>query len=227
MEPDPRRLAAVLFDLDGTLIDSVPDIALVLNRRLTALGRPRLPDRAVAKLMGISPEALVEGALLLTGGVEGVDVAATIADFRAEYGTHESTLTTVYPGALAALDALGRRGIKRGICTNKPRAATDKVLARFDLASRFEAIVGADEAPRRKPDPAHPLAVLHLLGEPATAAAFVGDSEIDAAAAAATDLPFVLCGFGYARGDRSLIAAALRIDHYDALLPGLARITTA
>lgn len=189
------RPAAVIFDLDGTLIDSAPDIHAASNAVLAAYGFAPLTLPQVRSFIGKGVPHLVHCLLAASeADPQGPLHAQMVADFTARYET-AVTLTALYPGARAALEALAARGHRLGLCTNKPLAPTRAVLAHFGLAETFDVVIGGDSLPQRKPDPQPLLKALRMLGD--GRALYVGDSEVDAQTAEAAGLPFVLFTEGY------------------------------
>jgi len=221
---------AVVFDLDGTLIDSAPDLRAAVNRLLAGLGRPPLPVEAVKAMVGDGVARLVERAFAATGGPPddgGADgLAAWVARFGDDYENSGFPLTHAFAGTAEVLAELAAAGFGLAVCTNKPQAATDAILARLGLARFFGAVVGGDAVPGgvRKPDPAHPLAALAALGVDPARAAMVGDHLNDLACARAAGMPAILCAWGYsARPVAELGADAVigRIEELPAALAAL------
>lgn len=211
---------AVIFDLDGTLIDSVPDIHATANRVMGAMGFPALALPQVQSFVGKGLPNLVARLLEHHGQApDGALHAPTCAAFEADY-LHAHSLTTLYPGATAALDQLGAMGAALGLCTNKPLAPARAVMDRLDLTFRFGVILGGDSLPVRKPNPEHLRATARVLNRPRVI--FVGDSEVDADTAAAADVPFVLFTEGYRKSPVAEIAHRAAFSDW-ATLPDLVR----
>lgn len=186
---------AVIFDLDGTLIDSAPDIHATANRVMGEMGFPALSLPQVQSFVGKGLPHLV-GKLLEHHGQpsSGPLVAQAIARFEAEYLTAHS-LTTLYSGVVTALQALQDQGAALGICTNKPLAPAQAVLRQLGLTPFFTTVIGGDSLPVRKPHPAPLHATAHALDR--ARPIFVGDSEVDAETATTADMPFLLFTEGY------------------------------
>lgn len=206
---------AVIFDLDGTLVNSAPDIHATANRVMAGLGFAPLPFATVQDFVGKGLPNLV-ARLLETHGADpaGALLAPTIQRFEVEYLTAHQ-LTTLYPGVQAALAALRLRGAALGVCTNKPIAPTMALLDHLAMTPLFGAILGGDSLPCRKPDPEHLLATARHLGR--RRVIFVGDSEVDAEAATAAALPFVLFTEGYRKTPVDQIAHTATFSHYNDL----------
>lgn len=188
---------AIIFDLDGTLIDSAPEIHGAVNSVLAHYNLGRLTPEQVRSFVGNGADVLIAKSLQAVDAPDWQTLQRSVySDFIRLY-EHSFTLTTLYPGVAAMLDLLASRGHPIGICTNKPEGATRAVLQHFGL--HFPVIVGGDTLPQRKPHPA-PLQMAHQMlggGE----VIFVGDSEVDAETARAAALPFALFTGGYRHGD--------------------------
>lgn len=206
---------AVIFDLDGTLIDSVPDIHATANRVMGTMGFAPLALNQVQRFVGKGLPNLVARLLEHHGQApDGPLYAPAYAAFEADY-LHAHDLTTLYPGAVAALDALRAMGAALGLCTNKPLAPARAVMDRLGLTPRFGVILGGDSLPVRKPDPEHLWATARALNRPHVI--FVGDSEVDADTAAAANLPFLLFTKGYRKSPVNQIPHSLAFDDWAAL----------
>ena len=195
------RLA--MFDLDGTLVDSVPDLAAAVDRTLAALGREPVGRERVRLWVGNGARVLVRRAL--AGGLEhdGVDealAAEALALFLDAYeGNHE--LTRVYPGVVETLEHLRAEGVALALITNKPARFLPELLADKGLDGYFHWLIGGDTLPQQKPDPAALLWVMEQAGVPATEALFVGDSRNDVRAAHAAGVTCVALSYGYNHGE--------------------------
>ncbi len=212
---------AVVFDLDGTLIDSADDLGAAGNRLLAELERRSLTDGEVRRFIGDGARRFVERALTATGpGIGGAELDALTARFIAHYESDLEGRTAVYPGAAEVLTALHGQGVRIGICTNKPQRATERVLAALGLDGPVQAIAGGDRFAVRKPDPGHLAGVLDDLGVDPGEAVMVGDNEHDMAVARGVGTGAVLVTYGYARTPVAEIDADARIDRL-ADLPGL------
>ncbi|MDT8344365.1 MAG: phosphoglycolate phosphatase [Thermohalobaculum sp.] len=211
------RARAVVFDLDGTLVDSAPDIHAAANVMLAALGRAPLDLGRVTSFVGNGVAKLVERCLDATGGADAALGAHAFGIFREAYHAAPASLTRPYPGVEAALDALAGAGCRLGLCTNKPEGPTRQVLDALGLARHFGAVVGGDTLAVMKPDPAPLRLCLDRLG--AGPALYVGDSETDAATARAAGLPFALFTRGYRKSPVESFEAVLAFDDFAALVP--------
>lgn len=186
------RLA--VFDLDGTLVDSAPDIHAALDRLMAARGLPGFARREVIAMIGDGVKVLLERALAARGLP--FDPAALEA-FMADYAANAAAETRAFPGIEAALDTLQAEGWRLAVCTNKPEAAARELLASLGLAARFAALGGGDSFPVRKPDPDHLRATIAAAGGPGRGAVMIGDHRNDVAAARGAGIPCVFVGWGY------------------------------
>ena len=217
-----QRFRAVVFDLDGTLIDSEPDLRAALNKTLAADGRSAVTRAQVVKMIGDGVPKLVERGYMATGGAPADGLEAAVARFSANYEGHTSDLSEAFPGVHAALEGLKQAGLRLGICTNKPQKPTEEIMAEFGLARLIEAAVGGDALGGvRKPDGRHLGAVLEKLETDPADAVMVGDNHNDAGTARSLGVPFVAVSFGYARTSVEDLEADVVIDHFDQLAAAL------
>lgn len=177
---------AVVFDLDGTLIDSLPDIAAAANALLADHGLDPLPQTQIGGFVGMGERVFLDRLIAATA-LDAAEYDALMGEFITYYKV-STGLTTVFPGALDAVKALRAEGYKLGICTNKPGVPLAAVLDALDLGQWFDVIIAGDTLPVRKPDPAP----LHLAFErmAATTGVYVGDSDVDAETAQRAGVPF-------------------------------------
>lgn len=213
-----RSFSAVIFDLDGTLIHSLPDLTDAINTLLAEEGRAPLAEAEVGPMVGDGAGVLVSRAFAARGGLPGPDVAPYLARFLAHYEPNATRRTRPWPGVMDTLDALKARGLALAVCTNKPTAATHAVLKELDLDRFFPIVVGGDDAPALKPDAAHVNAVLDRLGIGHDQAVFVGDSINDVLAAKGARVRCVVVGFGYSKVPPHELGADLVIEHFTDLI---------
>ncbi|HYX74843.1 MAG TPA: phosphoglycolate phosphatase [Steroidobacteraceae bacterium] len=209
---------AVLFDLDGTLLDTAADITRALNRALAELGLPSLARSEVSQLIGRGVPALVER-VLERCGAPGIAADATrlLARFHHHYERlhhHGDIQTRVYPGVARGLAELHILGRKLAVVTNKPRSMAVELLARLNLDQWIASVVGGDGGMPRKPHPQPLLRACELLEVPPARALMVGDSQIDVLAARAAGLAAVVCvPYGYNEGvDPRTLACDLFVE---------------
>ena len=212
----------VAFDLDGTLADTSFDLAAALNHALERLGRPTVDPDHVRHLVGHGARALLRKGLATSGEAPQTLVDEGLPHFIDYYAAHICIGTRVYDGLDAALGDLRAQGVRLAICTNKGERLTHLLADALGWTGRFDAIVGGDTLPVRKPDPA-PLreAVVRAGGG---RAALVGDSITDADTARAAGLPFVAVSFGFSDRPAELLGANVVIDRYADLLGALSRL---
>lgn len=213
--------ALVIFDLDGTLIDSAADLAAAVNALLAGFGGEPLPLAQVRPMIGDGVAMLIARALAARG-LEPSDPEAAAREFMRHYASMATSRTRAFPGVRAALEALRTDAIALAVCSNKPERITRDILQSLGLAGYFPRVVGGDSLPFRKPDPRVLLAVLEEFAVPPAAALLVGDSEVDAATARAADVRFVLMRHGYHRGPLEAIACVASLEGF-AELPALVR----
>lgn len=207
----------LIFDLDGTLIDSAPDIRAAVNRMLAGEGLEPLDLPTVTDFVGNGMPKLVERVM----AVKGIDPARHKALTQVtldHYNAAPSALTRPYPGVPQALAALEAAGHRLALCTNKPEAPARAILADLGLARHFPVVIGGDTLPMRKPDPAPALECVKAMG--GGDAAFIGDSEVDAETAEAAGLPFYLFTEGYRKSPVSALPHRAAFSDF-AALPGL------
>lgn len=198
----PRTL---LFDLDGTLVDSVPDLAAALNRLMAARGLAAFSLSEVTGFIGDGVAALVRRGFAARDTAQD---AAALDEFNADYNAHAADRTVPFPDVPQTLARLAAGGWRMAVCTNKPEAPARSLLTALGLEQFFAAIGGGDSFAVRKPDPAHLLATLAAAGGEAARAVMVGDHNNDVAAAAGAGLPSILAGWGYTPDVRGASAVA-------------------
>lgn len=189
-----RRPRGVIFDLDGTLADSLDDIAAAMNRTLEAHGFPVHPVSDYRSFVGEGVRKLVERAL--PRGTESLH-EAFVAAYQADYAEHLLDATRLFPGIPPVLDALAAAGVPLGVLSNKPDVPTRRLVERLCRPWTFRAVVGERPGVPRKPDPAAALALADALAAAPESVAFVGDTSVDmlTARAAAMRPVGVLWGF--------------------------------
>ncbi|MBF0624843.1 MAG: phosphoglycolate phosphatase [Magnetococcales bacterium] len=220
----PLPCQAVLFDLDGTLVETAVDLAGAMNHVLAKRGYPTLPLAQVRNMVGHGARVLLARGFWGFGAQPpdgDPDFEAAVRDFLDYYGDHLVDGSRPFPGVEDTLDQLLDQGYKLAVVTNKPEHLTLKMLKLLDLDRRFQAVVGGDTLSRRKPDP-HPLwHALDALGVPAAAAVMVGDSETDVASGRAAGCAVVAVTYGYNRDQPVRELNPDRITDHFAELPTL------
>jgi phosphoglycolate phosphatase len=221
-----RARRAVIFDLDGTLIHSLPDLTAAVNDTLAEEGRAPLTEAEVGPMVGDGAHTLVERAFAARGGLPGPNpslaLAPLLARFLAHYEPNATRLTRPFDGVAETLARLKAKGLVLAVCTNKPTAATHKVLADLALDDYFAVVIGGDDTPALKPHPAHVHTVLDRLGVSADEAVLVGDSINDVLAAKAAGVTCIVVSFGYARTSVHELGADLVVDDFRTIFDAVA-----
>ncbi|MGA0600335.1 phosphoglycolate phosphatase [Caulobacter sp. KR2-114] len=211
--------ATIVFDLDGTLVDSAPDLVGTLNFLLQEEGVAPLPMSQARDMIGRGARALlVQGFLAAGAPVSDGRLDQLFDRFIAHYEGRIADESTIFPGVLPALDTLRSAGARLAVCTNKRTGLSVQLLQALGFADRFDAIIGADSAPAPKPDPRHLTAAIAAAGGDPARAVMVGDSISDAGAARAAQAALVLVSFGYTETSAAELGADILIDHYDQLV---------
>lgn len=212
----------LVFDLDGTLVDSAPDLHRCLNAVLAEQGRAAVSLADIRAMVGDGAAKLVERGFADTGTpVEAAALPALVQRFLRHYSAGRHALTRVFPGVVETLAQLRERGCRLGVCTNKPYGPTMEILEILGLTGYFGAVTGGDSLPVRKPDPGHLLGTLDLLGAAANHAAMIGDSANDVAVARAAGMPALVVRYGYTRVPVEELGADAVIDRFDEIIPWL------
>ncbi|MGO2415787.1 MULTISPECIES: phosphoglycolate phosphatase [Cobetia] len=201
--PALQGIALVAFDLDGTLIDSVPDLAHAVDLMLEDEGLSALGETRVRDFVGNGSRVLVERALQAHGRqIDDIDMVERAHHaFMTHYAADPSSRTRLYSGARECLDGLHRAGLSLALITNKPEDFIAPLLEHFSLAEHFVLALGGDTLPTRKPDPAPLLFVAERLGVTPNQALMVGDSRHDIAAGKAAGFRTLAVPYGYNHGD--------------------------
>ena len=188
----------VIFDLDGTLVDSLSDISEAVNRMLADLGLPQFDQATIRNWVGDGVGPLVASALQAAGSP--LPLEEVMPGFMRHYGDTLLHHPRLYPGVAEALEALQSRGVVLALCTNKPSRFVAPLLDHLGVAARFSAVLGGDSLPERKPAAAPLLHLCAQFGQAPMHSLMVGDSAVDAAAAKAAAMPLALVRYGYLRG---------------------------
>jgi phosphoglycolate phosphatase len=216
---------AVIFDLDGTLLDTVPDSHAALNRILIEDGLRSLSLDEVHSIVGEGARSMLARARALAGKpVAPANVEELERRYLAAYLADPIGHTVIYPGAFDLLKELDAVGYAMAICTNKPRVTTLKVLAALGLETFFDAVMCPEDVAYRKPDRRHVLATVRALSVGIREVVFVGDSETDIIAASDAGVLSILVNWGYCHVPRETLPADMRIDHLNQLPQALSTL---
>jgi phosphoglycolate phosphatase len=228
---DPSSLAdlpveGIVFDLDGTLVDTAPDITSAVNRLLESHGLPPQSVRFVEKYIGEGSFGLIDKLYKGLGlALEPARVTADVDSYLALYKRHPVQDSTVYADALSAVPALHAAGIKLAVCTNKAQQLAEAVLNHFGLERYFSSIVGGDVLPQRKPHPRHLLVTLEQINVAPEHALYIGDTQIDADCAKAAHVRCRIVNWG--TGPGVAVPAAARLDSFAELVATCAALNAS
>lgn len=215
----------LVFDLDGTLVDTAADLVATLNVILEREGLAAVPYAEAVPMVGHGARVLIERGLAANGASrEAAIIDRMFDDYIAHYAANIAVGSRPFPGVVAALDAFAARGWLLAVCTNKLEHLSLKLLGELGLAERFDAICGADTFLARKPDPIALTETIRRAGGIAEAAIMVGDSRTDIDTAKAAAIPVVAVDFGYTPVPVTELGPDIVISHYDDLEAAVARL---
>jgi phosphoglycolate phosphatase len=211
-------IRAIVFDLDGTLFDTLPSLSAAANEVLVRAG---MSEVATTRLRAALSEGLIpmfRQAIVLQAAAVDADTARQLeSDYMAHYAQRWLATAPLFAGARDALTALQSQGLKLGICTNRDRASTEVLLASASIADRFDVIVGIGDAPRPKPAADPLLLAIERLGVSAAQTLFVGDSGVDSCCARLSHVAFAAHLGGYAAQPGDLLPNVLNFGDYGQL----------
>lgn len=228
--PDLSALdgAVIAFDLDGTLVDTAPDLIGTLNVLLTGEGLPALPLAEARPFIGHGARRLIERGFDAAGEHLAADrLDGLFEQFLAHYNANIAVESRPFPGVLAALDAMAGAGARLVVCTNKRTDLSVNLLDALDMTRRFKAVIGADAAPAPKPDARHLTTAVDAAGGTIGRTVMVGDAATDAGAARAAGAALVLVSFGYTEIPAAELGADILIDHFGELPDACQRLLSA
>ena len=220
--------AVIAFDLDGTLVETAPDLIGALNVVLSERGLPRLPVEAARSLVGRGARALLERGFAQAGEpLDPEEVGGLTARFIEVYRGRIASESRPFPHLIEALDELALGGARLVVCTNKRTDLSMALLDALELTGRFVAVVGGDAAPAAKPDPRHFLAAVEAAGGDPARALMVGDSINDVLSAKAAGAPVVVVSFGYTDTPAHALGGDAVIDDFAELAAVARRLLSA
>lgn len=218
----------LVFDLDGTLVDTAPDLAAATNHVLTRFALPAVDEREIRHYVGNGALAMIKGALKAHGrSVDENELMDLFEMFITHYAANIANTSRPYPGVIAALESFAAQGAKLAVCTNKLEAHARLLLDALDMSRHFQALTGRDTLTASKPDPRHLTGTIELARGDARRAIMIGDSETDIATAKAARIPVVAVDFGYATRPVQNYAPDIIIGHYDELAGAIATLQGA
>ena len=220
-----RLPETIIFDLDGTLVDTAPDITAALNYTLQTLSLPILPETSVRHMIGKGARKLIERGVSAAGTmIEPEVLDAAFHTFLTYYGDHVADHSQPFPHVREVLDRFAMEGIGMGVATNKPQGLSDAVLEALNLHTYFDAVLGADALENNKPHGDHINQTIARMGREPIRAVMVGDSETDLLAARNAGVPVVLVSFGYTEIPVETLAGDALIDSFLELPEALSRV---
>ncbi|MCE2510122.1 MAG: HAD-IA family hydrolase [Alphaproteobacteria bacterium] len=214
------RRTTILFDVDGTLIDSVADLLAAFNKLLTAAGHaPITREEALPLLKGHASD-LVAGVFALRGEtLSGSALEEKVKLFRHYFEYPEPQLTAAYPGVVETLAVLKDAGLCLAVCSNKPQASAVRTLAMTGLDSYFEFVAGGDSFDgTKKPEAEHVLKTLEAVGAAPETGVLVGDTDVDIEGARNAGIPHVFCGYGYSTVPPDALGVDITIQTFNELI---------
>ena len=215
----------VVFDLDGTLAETAPDIMRVLNVILVREGLEALPLARARELVGAGARALIERGFKVSGrALDGETLERLFQDFLAIYAEDTASISHLFDGVLDALDTLAGDGYALAVCTNKPILHTRLILDHFGIAERFAAVAGRDSFPFFKPDPRHLTLTIEAAKADPKRAVMIGDSRTDIATARSAGIPSICVPFGYTDAPIETLEPDFVIQHFDELAGAVDRV---
>jgi phosphoglycolate phosphatase len=208
----------LVFDLDGTLADTILDLIPVLNRVTATQGLEAIPIADVGHVVGHGARAMIERAFAYHNRTLDEAIHEKLfTDFLTDYEENIAANTVIFEGAMDVLDALEAQGWKFAVCTNKPEKLAVKLLQELGVAHRFAAVTGGDTYPYRKPDPRHLTNTIEKAGGNRERAVMIGDSRTDIDTAKAAGIPVVAVDFGYTDVPVRLLGPDVVISHFSEL----------
>jgi len=224
----PDSPLAIVFDLDGTLVDTAPDLLGALNAVLTVEGHEPVAPSDLRHIVGHGARAMFEHALLRTGASVSPERMELLTDrFLAYYRVNIARGSRPFPGVPETLTFFAGTGAELGVCTNKPQDLTELLLDALDLTRHFPVVIGGGRTPYNKPDPRHLLEVVSALKGRRERAILIGDSPVDVAAARAANIPVIAMSYGYTPVPAHELGADAVVDDFAKLPEAVSRLMCA
>lgn len=212
----------VVFDLDGTLVDTAPDLVGATNHALSDLGLAPVDAHLLRPWISFGAQRMIIEALVHSGKhLPDTEIARLLDLFLTYYEENIARESRAYPGVVDAIETLSSSGARLAVCTNKRESLSRSLLSALNLDRHFHGLAGRDTFPICKPHPDHLLGAVRLAGGDPARAIMVGDSEVDIQTAKAAGVPVVAVSFGYTAIPVAQLAPDRVIDHYDALIPAI------
>ncbi len=216
------RDLTVAFDLDGTLVETAPDLIAATNHVLDHEGLPPIAPEVLRPAISFGAAAMIAKGLAHHGiTAERPAIEAHLDRFLAYYTANIAATSHAFPGLEPALDRLTAQGARLTVCTNKRAAMSEQLLGELRLRQRFAALAGRDTFPVCKPHPDHLTGAIRLAGGDPARAIMVGDSAVDISTAKAAGIPIIAVTFGYTDVHVRDLAPDAVIEHYDELIPAI------
>jgi phosphoglycolate phosphatase len=220
--------ATVIFDLDGTMVDTAPDLIAATNHALGRFGMAPVEAHIIRPAVGLGAKAMIQAAMNERGRAPDAETLSTMTrQFIDYYSANIAVRSRFFPGFTEALALLRAEGARVGVCTNKRESLALKLLAELRLDHAFDAIAGSDTFPVRKPDAGHLLGTIAMAGGDPARAVMIGDSSVDAGAARNAKVPFVAVGFGYGESPVEVLEPNAVIHSFADLVPLLRELFRA
>lgn len=205
----------LVFDLDGTLVDTAPDLIAATNHALADLKLPPVPAETLRNAIGFGARRMIVEGLNQTGlTLPDAEVDRLLARFLAYYEPNIARESRPFEGAVAALESFRAKGARLAVCTNKRVGLATTLLAELQLDGLFAAVAGRDTFPVHKPHPDHLTGTITAAGGDPLTSLMIGDSAVDVATARAAGIPVIACAFGYSDIPAASLEADAVIGHY-------------
>ena len=215
----------IVFDLDGTLVDTAPDLLNATNHVLQLAGRSSISLPQIRNIIGSGAKAMMREGFKLTGAPATEDQIDELwGPFIAHYEANITAESVLFPDCRVVLEDLKQNGATLAVCTNKIKRLADQVLDELKIATLFEACFGSDSVPEHKPNGDHILLTINAAGGNPDKAIMIGDSATDEKAARNAGLPFIFVPFGYGPGTADQVHAAAVVGNYSVMVSAIEQI---